>query len=96
MASARHIIEAVEEASSLGQLIYVERIEDRWRWSLAHPGGPYPLLRIAAEFLIVDYHRLMVGTRAIAKGISVLGNPDETPPGAWDVLELPRGVVVCA
>ncbi len=41
--------------------IYVERTKGRYRWSLAHRGGPYPLLRIVARFLHVDHQLAMIG-----------------------------------
>lgn len=43
-----------------------------WRWSLAHRGGSYPLLRITARFLRVNYARIIIGFRTIADGYAVL------------------------
>ena len=50
-------IASLEEAGD----IYVERTKGRYRWSLAHRGGPYPLLRIVARFLHGDHQLAMIG-----------------------------------
>ncbi len=36
-------------------MVYVERWDDRYRWSIAHRGGPYPLLREVAQYLGVPH-----------------------------------------
>jgi hypothetical protein len=59
-----------------GQL-YVERFGDLWRWSLVHGGGPYPLLRVTARFLKVDYTAILIGHRQIEGGLSVLTRDTE-------------------
>ena len=67
----------------------MERKSDRFRWSLAHPGGGYPILRIAARFLRVDYARIFVGFRTLDNGMAILCE-DPTgidEPDAWAVLE---------
>jgi len=83
------VAEAVAVATEDLRRIYVERVGDRYRWSLVHPGGPYPMLRITARFLRVDHTRIMVGCRAIAGGMSVLvADPSEpTIADAWAVLD---------
>jgi len=60
------VAEAVAVATDDERRVYVERIGNAWRWSLTHPGGMYPLLRIAARFLRVDYHRIIIGFRSVA------------------------------
>ena len=45
--------------------VYIERRGDGYRWSPAHPGGPYPILREVARFLELDHHRLIVGCAAV-------------------------------
>ena len=46
------VAQAIADAASRhAPLVYVERHGERWRWSLAHRGGPYPLLRETARFL---------------------------------------------
>ena len=81
--------EAVSVSTEGEQHIYVERLGAAWRWSLTHPGGGYPLLRITARFLRVDYHRLMIGFRSIADRVYVLcGDPQsDKDPDEWAVLD---------
>jgi len=50
----------------------VERRSDHYRWSLAHPGGGYPILRITARFLHVDHSRIVVGFRTLSNGIALM------------------------
>lgn len=85
----RVVAEAIAAATEHEKRIYVERIGDRYRWSLTHTGGPYPLLRIAARYLKADYTKLLVGSRALPEGTSVLfdDRADQTPPDKWVVLE---------
>jgi len=66
------VAEAIAEASKYQVLIHVELLEQGWRWSIAHRGGPYPLLRETARFLKVDYHRLHLPFRQVAPGIAGL------------------------
>jgi hypothetical protein len=79
---------AVSLATEHEREVYVERLPDGWRWSLTHPGGGYPLLRITARFLGVDYHRISVGFRTVKKGVCVLSDdPSQAAvPKAWAVL----------
>jgi hypothetical protein len=83
------VAEAVAVATKDETRLYVERIGNFYRWSLIHPGGAYPLLRIAARFLQVDYHRIVIGLRAVAEGDCVLStDPDNAEaPDAWAVIE---------
>ena len=87
--SLDEVAEAVAAATEYEKHVYVERLDNSYRWSLTHPGGMYPLLRITARFLQVDYHRIVIGFRAVAEGVYVLcedpANPDE--PDAWAVLD---------
>ena len=55
------ITDSVSRASSVTPLHYVERRGAVFRWSPAHRGGPYPLLRTVAKILDLDYHGLVVG-----------------------------------
>ncbi len=79
---------AVSVATDFQSQVYVEQLEDRYRWSLIHRGGPYPLLRITAKYLQVDYHSIIVGCREVGDGWSGLnGNETElSEPDAWAVL----------
>jgi hypothetical protein len=66
------VAEAIAVATEHGTQIYVERLSGGWRWSLVHRGGSYPLLRITARFLRVDYQKIMIGFRTRPGGFSVL------------------------
>ncbi len=82
--------------------IYVERRGALYRWSPAHRGGPYPLLRITAKFLQMDHHGLLVpcrpldgeskagfGPDGIWEGVCIVGTKEDEsdPPDAWALLE---------
>ena len=79
---------AVSVATEFQTKVYVERLGDRYRWSLIHRGGPYPLLRITAKYLQVDYHSIIVGCREVGDGWSGLNGNETEPlePDAWAVL----------
>jgi len=82
-------------ASERETQVYVERFDDRYRWSLVHKGGPYPLLRVTARFLQMDYHALAIGHRRVLDGYSALAEyPDEEPtPDACAIIELQWGTL---
>jgi hypothetical protein len=86
--SLDRVVEAVSVATADETRVYVERIGTAYRWSLTHPGGAYPLLRITARFLRIDYHCLVIGFRSITEGVSVVcGDPDsDKDPDEWAVL----------
>ncbi len=73
---------AVSVATEHEPAFYVERLgSDRYRWSLVHRGGPYPLLRITARFLQVDYQTIFIGCREVGDGYSALSeSPGGDPP----------------
>ena len=79
---------AVSVATEFQSQVYVERLGDPYRWSLVHRGGPYPLLRITAKYLQVDYHSIMVGCREVGDGWSGLNGNETEPlgPDVWAVL----------
>jgi hypothetical protein len=82
------VAEAVSVATEHESEVYVERLGSRYRWSLVHRGGGYPLLRITARFLQVDYQRIFIGFRPVGDGYSAL-TPDEeavAQPDAYAVL----------
>ena len=83
------VAEAVSIATEDERRIYVERVGSGWRWSLTHPGGAYPLLRITARFLRVDHRRITVGFRTVADGVCVLcADPGEpVSADAWAVID---------
>jgi len=74
------VAEAVSEAWDAAPALYVERLGDRYRWSLAHKGGAYPLLRVAARFLQMDYQALMIGFRTVDDSYAVLARDAEREP----------------
>ena len=83
------VAEAVSAATEDERRIYVERIGGRWRWSLTHAGGSYPLPRITAQFLGVDHSRIMIGFRTVADDVCALcADPDEPVlADAWAVVD---------
>ncbi|MGH9917793.1 MAG: hypothetical protein ACRD6W_02805 [Nitrososphaerales archaeon] len=70
--SLEDVVKAGSVATEFERQLYVERFGDRWRWSLAHAGSGYPLLRISARFLQMDYTALQIGFRTLDNGISIL------------------------
>lgn len=83
------VAEAISVATEQETRVYVERFPEGWRWSLAHRGGGYPLLRITARFLRVDYHRIVVGFRTLDNGYSILCDDPDNPrlPDAWAMVD---------
>ena len=45
--------------------IYVERRGDRFRWSFAHRGGPYPLLREVASYAGIPHDQIVVVSQLV-------------------------------
>ena len=84
------VADAVAAASEIEPVVYVERRGDEYRWSLATKGGGYPLLRISARFLGVDYRRIYVGYRTLPNGMAILcEDPSKIDvPDKWAVLKL--------
>jgi hypothetical protein len=73
------VAESLFVASEHETSVYVERFDDQYRWSLAHQGGAYPLLRITANFLQMDYHALAIGFRTVLGDWTVLGDAEREP-----------------
>ena len=84
------VAEAIFVASEHASEVYVERLDDRYRWSLVHKGGAYPLLRVTARFLQMDYHALAIGFRTVVDGYTALAEypEDEPAPDAAAVIAL--------
>jgi hypothetical protein len=80
----------VSTASETMNRVYVERQSDLYRWSPAHSGGSYPLLRITALFLGADHQRIYIGFRTLPDGTSILcedpGVVEE--PDRWMLLDV--------
>ena len=104
-ASLAVISQEVSRASAVTPLHYVERRADVYRWSPAHRGGPYPLLRVTAKLLGVDHRELVLPFRGLPKtapgfgadgfwdGLCIVAASEHaTPPDAWTVLELEQPV----
>jgi hypothetical protein len=94
------VAEAVFVASEHASEVYVERFDDRYRWSLVHKGGAYPLLRVTANFLQMDYHALAIGFRTVVDGYTALAEyldhdprPDAAAVVALQWLTLPPDAV---
>ena len=66
------VADAVSVASAVENRIYIERLGDRYRWSLSSKGGSYPLLRVTARFAEVDYQRIVVGFRTLPDGTAII------------------------
>jgi hypothetical protein len=83
------VAEAVAVATEHERRIYIEHVDDRWRWSFTHPGGGYPLLRVTARFLGTDYTLISIAFRTVTEGVCVLcADPDATArPDRWAVIE---------
>ena len=86
--SLSDVARAVSVATEHETKVYVERLDDRYRWSLIHRGGPYPLLRITARFLQVDHRSVYVGFKQIQDGYSALcADPEQqSAPSASAIL----------
>ena len=89
ISSLRKVASAVAAATEHERRIYVERTARGWRWSPVHPGGAYPLLRITARFLKMDYHRLLIPFRTLDDGNTIVcRNPEQPPrPKAWALID---------
>lgn len=75
----RKVAAAISAATEHERCVYVERMSRGWRWSLVHAGGPYPLLRVTARFLRMDYHRLVIPTRALSDGNTIVWKSTNRP-----------------
>lgn len=83
------IVRAVAMASGKTRFIYVERRGSLFRWSPAHRGGGYPLLRETARILGVDWHRIILPFRTLPTGLAIVDAEPKypAPPDSWTVLE---------
>ena len=88
------VAKAVSVASEFEHRIYVERRARLYRWSLAHSGGSYPLLRITARFLGIDYTDIYVGFRTLPDGTAIICDGPQVveEPDAWALLNLPEPI----
>jgi hypothetical protein len=87
--SLEEVTAAVAVAVAEGERdIYVERSRGQYRWSLCSKGGSYPLLRITARFLKVDYRRAFIGFCTIPGDWCILVEDPaaRAEPDSWAVL----------
>jgi hypothetical protein len=84
------VVAAIVAATDHETRFYVERGAKGWRWSLVHPGGPYPLLRITARFLDVEHDRILVPCRGLPNGLSVLGDLNPPASAKWTLVDVPK------
>ncbi len=89
ISSLQTVASAVAAATEHERRLYVERLARGWRWSPASRGGPYPLLRITARFLKMDYHHLLIPCRALEDGTTIVCRNPEQPskPKAWALID---------
>jgi hypothetical protein len=88
-ASLEEVTAAVAVAIAEGERqVYVERAGRRYRWSLCHRGGGYPLLRSFAQFLRVDHRLAFIGFNTVGGGWAIAVPDLQNPvvPDAWAVL----------
>ncbi|MEP7378025.1 MAG: hypothetical protein ABI725_00525 [Chloroflexota bacterium] len=93
------VAQAIAATNGLIRFIYVERLgADLYRWSPAHRGGPYPLMRETARYLGVNHHGLVLPFRSLADtGLTVIpadASEPARPPEEWTVLEFESAVPV--
>ena len=83
------VAKQVAAASGPARFVYVERRGNLYRWSLAHRGGAYPLLRETAKLLGIEYHTIILPFRTLPTGLAIVdAEPKYTSPAdAWTVLE---------
>ena len=58
--SIEHVADAIAAFARPGTDVYVEQRGSGYRWSPAHAGGSYPLLRTVAVTIDVEYHSLIL------------------------------------
>ena len=86
------VAEAISVATAHVRSVYVERTGDLWRWNLFHRGGLYPLWRETAQFLRVDYRRLLVGGEEFDGGSVVAFRDRPGTPDQAAIVEFSRRV----
>lgn len=86
--SLREVASAIAHATATHcpLIVYVEQRGADYRWSPAHRGGPYPLLRTVAKMLGVDHHQLVLPFRQVDE-LTVAADPESPPPDRSVVLE---------
>lgn len=67
--------------------IHVERRDNAYRWSIAHRGGAYPLLRELARFLDVPYESIILPFGTVDGWAIVLAPDVDGKPDASGIIE---------
>ena len=85
------VARGVAVASRTERVVYVDRDATGWRWSLTNTGGPYPLLRITARFLLCDHRRIFFAFRTVGERYAILdrGDGEERGGVSWALIRLP-------
>lgn len=89
------VAEAVAQVSNGRRHLYVERRGDRFAWSVAHRGGPYPLMREVAAYVGLPDGSLAVSAQGLGDWSVLIGpngDDDRPPPDVWAVITLPASV----
>ncbi len=94
-ASLDDVVEAVTDAVRFHERVYLERRGDRYRWSLATGGGPYPLLRLICKYLEIPHYWVLVSTAAW-DGWTITAPRWDGPVDARAVLHLELGSTAVA
>lgn len=83
------VVAAIADAARDQRRVYVERLGDRYRWSLVSNSG-YPLLRNVAAYFAVDYTRLYVGFRTVEDELCIVCEDPANfeTPDAWTAIDL--------
>jgi hypothetical protein len=88
--SLDEVVEAVTDAVRWQSSIYVERRGCLYRWSLAHGGGPYPLLRLVCKFLEIPHYWVLVSC-APFDGWTITACREGEPAEAAAIVDFPLG-----
>lgn len=93
VSSLQEVAAAVSAYSVTRAPVHVEQWADGYRWSPAHGGGPYPLHRVAAQFLQVDYHTFYLPFTTSRRGYAYIPPEEATGrPLVTDILSLERRI----
>ena len=81
------VAEQISASGARFDRIYVERRGTKYRWSLVHLGGPYPLLREVAQLLDVSYHSLVLPFGTVEEWTIVLTEDLDANPDACGFMQ---------
>jgi len=72
VSTLERVCEAMSAATAGNRAFHVERWTTGWRWSPAHRGGAYPLLRVVAQYLGIPYQTVLLPFETNASGYAVV------------------------